>query len=65
MANTSKTVQMSKLLSRKFLLTSLVIVIAIILVVLDKITGSEFLGLITANIGLYNASNALSKGKME
>lgn len=59
----TKTGQKSKLLSRKLILTSLVLVIAIILVALDRITGSEFLALITANIGVYNASNALSKGK--
>jgi len=51
--------------SKKLILTSLVCVIAIFLVVLDKISGSEFLALITANVGVYNASNALAKGKAE
>lgn len=61
----TKTLQTNKLLSRKLILTSLVCVIAIILVALDKISGSEFLALITANVGVYNAANALSRNKTE
>lgn len=62
---TSQTRQNHKMLSRKFLVTSIVLIIAIILVLYDKISGSEFLTLITANAGVYSLSNALSKGKSD
>ena len=51
--------------SRKWLVTMIVLVVAVVLVVFDKISGTEFLSLITANAGIYNMSNALSKGKIE
>lgn len=60
---TEKTGQTCKLKSRKFILTSIVLIIAIILVVCDKISGSEFLALITVNSGLYGLSNSLASKK--
>lgn len=55
----------NKALSRKLIVTSVVLLIAVVLVILDKISGSEFLTLMTANAGVYNLSNALAKGKTD
>ena len=51
----------SKFLSRKYLLTAFVLVVATVLVYMDKLSGETFMTLIMANLAIYGVGNVASK----
>lgn len=53
--------QAAKFLSRKFIITAIILILASILIITDKISGDTFMMLVTANLGVYAASNVATK----
>lgn len=46
---------------RKFIITAIILVLAAVLVIWDKISGETFMTLVVANSGVYAASNVAAK----
>lgn len=51
----------NKFFSRKFLITAVILILATVLIITDKISGDTFMMLVTANLGVYAASNVATK----